>query len=461
MILKIGEFVEKINDYKNKVKPSALFLQNICVLSTIRLLDSNEILQQNIKSYTDKISGIADINIDKFILYVSDSILRIYAQEVDLSYSDCDSIENDIFDVATDLNALEKNIYIIITTFIYNYIVENTSALETKFNSLFETIDSQSENISQELNESNDETESENLLQKLNKLNIYNDLKLLYKIYYVLMTDEDTMTNLLHDVFDSSLDTFYNKILPSNIVNVNISPIFISDLDSIIVTFKFKIDYLSNTFDKNNITTELTNIFSNELKASRQSTKPKSSTLSNYKKRATDFETYNQFFDMDHTSVMNRYCVNCSDCSSCLCCYNCSKCFMCSYCTFTTKSTMSMFVNRSTHINHCYGVDNGAVNQYCNNVESCENCTRLNNAKKCYNVRDSAWLDNVESYKHVYGTITRYLTPNDIHNSTIYTNSNMLIEDDGKTIKSATKVSISEYEYLKHSSMIERRTCLV
>ena len=164
MILKIGEFVEKIKDYKNKVKPSALFLQNICVLSTIRLLDSNEILQQNIKSYTDKISGIADINIDKFILYISDAVLRIYAREVDLSYSDCDSIENNIFDVATDLKSLEKNIYIIITTFIYNYIVENTSALETKFNSLFETIDSQSENVSQELNESNDEIESENLL---------------------------------------------------------------------------------------------------------------------------------------------------------------------------------------------------------------------------------------------------------------------------------------------------------
>lgn len=458
MILKIDEFVEKINDYSHKVKPYE-FLLNIHVLSTIRLLDSNEILQQNIKSYTDKISGIADINIDKFILYVSDAILRIYAQQVDLSYSDCDSIENNIFDVATNLKSLEKNIYIIITTFIYNYIVENTSALETKFNSLFDTNDSQSENISQELNKSSDETESENLLQKLNELNIYNDLKLLYKIYYVLMSDKDTMTNLLHDVFDSSLDTFYNKILPSNIVNINIGKVFIPD--SILVSFKFKIDYLSNTFDKNNITTELTNIFSNELKASRQSTKPKSSTLSNYGKRATDFETYNQFFDMDHTSVMNRYCVNCSDCSSCLCCYNCSKCFMCSYCTFTTKSTMSMFVNRSTHINHCYGVDNGAVNQYCNNVESCENCTRLNNAKKCYNVRDSAWLDNVESYKHVYGSITRYLTPDEIHDSTIYTNPNMLIEDDGKTIKSATKVSISEYEDLKRSSMIERRTCLV
>ena len=273
------------------------------------------------------------------------------------------------------------------------------------------------------------------------------------------MTDEDTMTNLLHDVFDSSLDTFYNKILPSNIVNINIGKVFIPD--SILVSFKFKIDYLSNAFDKNNITSEFKNIFNNELKASRQSTKPKSSTLSYYGKRATDFETYNQFFDMDHTSVMNRYCVNCSDCSSCLCCYNCSKCFMCSYCTFTIKSTMSMFVNRSTHINHCYGVDNGAVNQYCNNVESCENCTRLNNAKKCYNVRDSAWLDNVESYKHVYGTITRYLTPDEIHDSTIYTNPNMLIEDDGKTIKSATKVSISEYEGLKRSSMIERRTCLV
>lgn len=444
MILKIGEFVEKINDYSHKVKPDALFLQNICVLSTIRLLDSNEILQQHIESYTNKISDITNTNIDKFILYVSDAVLRIYFQQGDLSYSDCDSIENDIFDVATDLNALEKNIYIIITTFIYNYIVENTSALETKFNSLFETIDSQSENVSQELNE----------------LNIYNDLKLLYKIYYVLMTDEDTMTNLLHDVFDSSLDTFYNKILPSNIVNINISPIFISPLDSILVSFKFKIDYLSNTFDKNNITTEFKNIFTNELKASRQSTKPKSSIFNN-RRRATDFETYNQFFDMDHTSVMNRYCVNCIDCSSCLCCYNCSKCFMCSYCTFTMNSTMSMFVNRSTHINHCYGVDDGAVNQYCNNVESCENCTRLNNAKKCYNVRDSAWLDNVESYKHVYGTINRYLTSNEIHNSTIYTNSNMLIEDDGKTIKSATKVSISEYEDLKRSSMIERRICLV
>ena len=460
MILKIGEFVEKIKDYKNKVKPDALFLQNICVLSTIRLLDSNEILQQHIESYTNKISDITNTNIDKFILYVSDAVLRIYFQQGDLSYSDCDSIENDIFDVATDLNALEKNIYIIITTFIYNYIVENTSTLETKFNSLFETTDSQPENLSQELNESNDETESENLLQKLNELNIYNDLKLLYKIYYVLMTDEDTMTNLLHDVFDSSLDTFYNKILPSNIVNINISPIFISPLDSILVSFKFKIDYLSNAFDKNNITSEFKNIFNNELKASRQSTKPKSSIFNN-RRRATDFETYNQFFDMDHTSVINRYCVNCSDCSSCLCCYNCSKCFMCSYCTFTTRSTMSMFVNRSKHINHCYSVDDGAVNQYCNNVESCENCTRLNNAKKCYNVRDSAWLDNVESYKHVYGTINRYLTSDEIHNSNIYTNSNMLIEDDGKTIKSATKVSISEYDDLSRSSMIERRICLV
>ena len=460
MILEIGEFVKKINDYSHKVKPYALFLQNICVLSTIRLLDSNEILQQHIKSYTNKISDIVNTNIDKFILYVSDTVLRIYAQQVDLSYSDCDSIENNVFDV-TSLNALEKNIYIIITTFIYNYIVKNISILETKFNSLFETTDSQPENLSQKLNESNelnDETESEKLLQKINESNIINELKLLYKIYYVLMTNRDIMTDLLHDVFEASLDTFYNKILPSNIVNINIDKIFIPN--SILVSFKFKIDYLGNAFDRNNIVTEFKNMFNNENKASRQSTKPKSSIF-NDRRRATDFDTYNQFFDMDHVSVMNRYCVNCSDCSSCLCCYNCSKCFMCSYCTFTKKSTMSMFVNRSTHINHCYGVDNGTVNQYCNNVESCENCTRLNNAKKCYNVRDSACLDNIESYKHVYGTIDNYLTFDDIHDSNIYTNSNMLIEDDGKTIKSATKLSISEYDDLKRSSMIERRICLV
>lgn len=443
MILKINEFIKKINDFSHVIKPNK-FLKNICVLLTIRLLNDNEKLQQNIKSYTDKISGIVDTNIDKFILYISDAVLRIYSQQIDLAYIYCKSIEKSIFGITTSLNPSEQNIYIVITTFIYNYIVENISILETNFNSLFESTDySQTKNLSQELDE----------------LDIDNEIKLLYKIYYVLMMDNNMMTNLLHNVFNSSLDTFYNKILPTNIVNINISKEDI--LNSNLVSFKFKIDYLNNTFNRNNIVTELRNIFVNETKASRQSIKPKSSVFSNNRNNSTDFDAYNQFFDMNHTSVMNRYCVNCSDCSSCLCCYNCSKCFMCSYCTFTRKSTMSMFVNKSAHINHCYNVTNSIVNQYCNNVESCKNCTRLNNAKNCYNVRDSAWLDNVKSYKHVYGTINNYLTTDEILNNKNYNISNLLISSDGKTSKSATKVSIFEYEDLKRSSMIERRTCLV
>lgn len=422
MILKIDEFVKKINEYCHVIKPNT-FLKNICVLTTIRLLNSNPILQENIEQYINKIRVIDDMSIHKFISYMADAILRIYSLQSGLSYAYCYSIEKNIFDI--ELTSLDKNIYIIITTFIYNYLVENITAFETKFNS--------------------EDSQSNDLLQDLNDLKIDIQFKLLYKIYYVLMIDEDTMSELVHAIFDTSLDTFYNKILPTNVVNVNVDKVSI--LNSNLVSFKFKIDYIGSTFDRNAINTELTNMLVNENRASRQSIKPKTNVSRKYRSYTDDYKAYTKFFDMDHTSVMNRYCVNCSNCSSCLCCYNCSKCFMCSYCTFTKKSTMSMFVNRSIHINHCYGVNDSIVNQYCNNVDSCNNCTRLNNAKKCFNVRDSACLDNVESYKHVYGTIHKYLTGDEISNDY----SKRLVSSDGTT-KSATKLSLDNYNKLAASA---------
>lgn len=430
MILTIVDFVRKINEYSNAIKLNS-FLKNICVLLTIRLLiNGNTILQKNIETYINKIYKIVDTPIHKFILYISDAMLRIYSLQSRQSFIYCNPIKTNIFDIGS--NSLNNIVYIVIVSFIYNYIVENISIFETN------SEDSQSNNLSQELND----------------LDIDIQFKMLYKIYYVLMTSDDAMNELIHSVFDTSLEIFYNKILPTNIVNINIDKSLISD--SNLISFKFKIDYISSELDRNVIKTELSNMLTNENKASRQSIKPKTSAFKNYNSYTSDYNAYTNFFDMDHTSVMNRYCVNCNDCSSCLCCYNCSKCFMCSYCTFTKKSTMSMFVNRSVHINHCYGVDNGIVNQYCNNVESCKNCTRLNNAKNCYNVRDSTYLDSVESYKHVYGTADKYLT-----NDEIFDISNSLKSSDSKSVKSATKLSISEYNDLEHSSMIETHNCLV
>lgn len=428
MILTIDDFVREINEYSNAIKLNS-FLKNICVLLTIRLLiNGNTILQKNIETYINKIYKIVDAPIHKFILYISDAMLRIYSLQSRQSFIYCNPIKTNIFDIGS--NPLDNIVYIVIVSFIYNYIVENISTFE----------DSQFNNLSQELND----------------LDIDIQFKMLYKIYYVLMTSDDAMNKLIHSVFDTSLEIFYNKILPTNIVNINIDKSLISD--SNLISFKFKIDYISSELDRNVIKTELLNMMTNENKVSRQSIKPKTSAFKNYNSYTSDYNAYTNFFDMDHTSVMNRYCVNCSDCSSCLCCYNCSKCFMCSYCTFTTKSTMSMFVNKSVHINHCYGVDNGVVNQYCNNVESCKNCTRLNNAKNCYNVRDSAYLDNIKSYKHVYGTVDKYLTNDKIFDIKDY---NSLISPDGKSIKSATKLSLNEYNDLERKSMIEIHNCLV
>lgn len=442
MILKIDEFVTKINDYSHAIKPNS-FLKNICVLLTIRLLNSNTILQKNIETYINKIYKIVDMSIHKFILYISDAMLRIYSLQSSLSFIYCNPIKTNIFDIGS--NSLDNIVYTVITSFIYNYIVEHISTFETKFDSLVKT---NSEN-----------SQTNNLLQELNDLDIDIRFKMLYKIYYVLMISDDAMNELIHSVFDTSLEFFYNKLLPTNIVNINIDKALISD--SILVSFKFKIDYIGSELNRNIIKTELSNMLLNENKASRQSIKPKTSAFGNYNSYTSDYNAYTNFFNMNHTSVMNRYCVNCNDCSSCFCCYNCSKCFMCSYCTFIKKSIMSMFVNRSIHINHCYGVNNGLVNQYCNNVDSCRNCTRLNNSKNCFNVRDSAWLDNVLSYKHVYGTRDNYLTLDEIHDSNIYTISNMLRADDSKSSKSATKLSINEYEDLERKTMIETHNCLI